>query len=516
MATTKKPHWLAAAGIVALAALRLIWIWHYRDDMTQQKVIDTGLALGATAILLFCWAMFDSGFTRRMRLRLAGGCVATLTLCVVLFEPRGVSGDLVPLIGWRFTRDLAPDRTLLRSASDPHSVEREYAWRDSPQFLGPSRDATWRDIALERDLTAHPPRLVWKRVVGSAWSGFAIRGRDAITQEQDDAEECVTCYDVETGQPKWVHAEQARFDVPVGGVGPRATPTITADRVYAFGATGRLCCLDRDGGHEIWTRDVLADHGARLNEWGMSGSPLLFDGKVIVCAGGPDGHSLVAYDADDGSPVWSAGDDRAGYASPELATLCGELQILALNGGSIAGHDAHTGVLRWSLPWPDRNPNVAQPRVVAGDRVLVSSGYGVGCGLLQITRSADDIWQATSLWKTLSLKAKFANFVTNDGFAYGLDDGILVCVDLASGERRWKGGRYGHGQVLLIGDALLITGEFGELYLVAATPERHQEWSQAQLFDDKTWNPPAFAPPYLFVRTENEAACYELSLTAGP
>ena len=193
-------------------------------------------------------------------------------------------------------------------------------------------------------------------------------------------------------------------------------------------------------------------------------------------------------------------------------TLAGVPQVVILNHRSLAANDPETGVVLWSAAWPGKYPKVTQPVVLPGDRIVVSSGYGVGCALFQIRRQEGAGWSAEEVWKTLSLKAKFANFVQRDGFLYGLDDGIFVCVDGATGKRRWKRARYGHGQLILTDDLLVVFSEFGDVVLVEPTPQEHREVARLPVFERKTWNPPALAVPYLLVRNDEEAACYELPL----
>jgi outer membrane protein assembly factor BamB len=230
---------------------------------------------------------------------------------------------------------------------------------------------------------------------------------------------------------------------------------------------------------------------------------------VVVSAGGADGRSLVAYDAATGQPSWHAGSDGSSYSSPLLARLAGSEQIVIFNRGSLAGHDPESGALLWEHPWPAAQPNVAQPLPLPEDRLLASSGYGVGSKLFQLSRE-QEVTRATLVWESPRLKSKFANLVFHQGSVYGLDDGVLVCLDPATGERRWKAGRYGHGQVLLAGGTLLVQTEGGEIVLVAPDPSGLKELARFQALDGKTWNPPALAGHLLFVRNDREAAAYDL------
>jgi outer membrane protein assembly factor BamB len=284
---------------------------------------------------------------------------------------------------------------------------------------------------------------------------------------------------------------------------------VSGGRVFTVGSNGLLNALDVETGRLLWTRDVVEENGGKVPGWGKSCSPLAVGGLVVVSAGGPGGRSLVAYREESGEPAWAAGDDASGYSSPTLAHVAGRDQILIFNEGSVAGHDPRTGSLLWSHAWPATQPNVAQPVPLPGDRVLFSSGYGIGSKVFRVSTDGSAL-AAHLVWESPRLKAKFANAVFHDGTVYGLDDGVLTALDPETGERRWKAGRYGHGQVILAGDLLLVQTEEGELVLVDADPRAHTEVARFQALDGKTWNPPALAAPYLLVRNDREAACYEL------
>ena len=284
-----------------------------------------------------------------------------------------------------------------------------------------------------------------------------------------------------------------------------------------MGATGLLTAIELDSGKTLWKRDVIRDGDTDVPIWGKSDSPLILDGRVIVSGG--ESATLVAYDAESGEEIWRTGDDGAGYGSPIVSTLAGVEQIVAFNGGSLTGHDIQTGHVLWTQAWPRRQPNVAQPLVLPGDRVLATSGYGVGAKLFRIDKRSDDELAVEVVWESLRLKSKFANFIYYDGFVYGLDDGIMVCIDPENGRRKWKGGRYGHGQLLLVrardeDDGLLIVqGEHGEIMLVEPSPKELRELTRFRALDGKIWNSPALAGRYLLVRNDAEAALFELPVT---
>ncbi len=221
---------------------------------------------------------------------------------------------------------------------------------------------------------------------------------------------------------------------------------------------------------------------------------------------------MVAYDRMTGRRMWRAGDDPAGYGSPIVCALAGRRQVVILNRPGLAAHDIETGRVLWTFPWANSTEtNCSQPVPVGDSRLFVSSGYGKGCALLKVELLESGEWAVRPMWTSRSLKTKFTSAVLHAGHAFGLDEGILCCVDLADGRRRWKAGRYGHGQVLLAGDQLLVQCESGDVALVAADPAEYRELGRFNALAGKTWNYPALAGRWLVCRNDHEAACFELN-----
>jgi outer membrane protein assembly factor BamB len=514
----------------------------------QMQIQWTGQIVILAVLLLLVWLLFFSRWRWKTRLIFFGAVILMLGAIPLLFRLRGISGDILPILEWRWAKsasealpasppihiDTTSAAISVQASSSPRhdpsipvasaqsqavdekveTAAREIS-ADYPQFLGPNRNAILSGIRLNRDWSKHPPKLVWRQPLGAGWSAFAVSGDFAVTQEQRGKIEMVVAYDLKSGQVKWSHGDSTGYESPITGNGPRATPTIANHRVYSLGATGLLNCLDLATGKRIWSKDVVQDNNAQVIGWGMSGSPLLLDSLIVVSAGGREGNSLVAYHQNTGARIWSGGSDRAAYSSPLVATIAGVRQILIFNQNNIAAHDPTTGEILWQQGWPGGSECVAQPVPLPGDRVFVSSGYGIGCKLFQIQRGENGALHSSLIWETNRLKAKFTNVVHRDGYIYGLDDGILVCLDLANGERTWKAGRYGHGQMINVGDLLLIQAESGDVVLAEANPQAHVELARMAALNSKTWNNPALAGRYLLVRNDREAACYELPLDAA-
>jgi outer membrane protein assembly factor BamB len=510
----RKPiRWWPAVVILGLAVAVATGIRLWPKTSFQEKNIATAQVVIMSLLLGLLWVLFFSRLKWLVRLGVFGGVVSVIALTAGLFRIHGVTGDLLPILEWRWKQPAARALPVGQTASPAsQSALPLPTTNDFPQFLGPQRNATVAGPVLARDWKAQPPQKLWLQPIGAAWSGFAVRGNYAVTQEQRGEEEMVVAYDLPTGKVLWSHADPAHYNTVIAGDGPRATPTIATNRVYTLGATGILNCLDLESGARLWSQDIIKDNQSSVGGWGVSGSPLVLDQRVIVSAGGSNGRSLVAYDAATGKFVWGGGNGGASYSSPLPTTLAGVRQILIFNANQVAAHDAASGQVLWEYKWPAGHPHIAVPVVLPGDRVLVTSGYGTGSELLQIKKTEDGQWSATRLWKSIRLKAKFTNVVYRDGFIYGLDDGILVCLDAADGSLKWKEGRYGHGQVILSDALLLISDEGGDMVLVEPVPGGPRELTRFSALHGKTWNPPALAGEYLVVRNDKEAACYRLPI----
>jgi outer membrane protein assembly factor BamB len=303
----------------------------------------------------------------------------------------------------------------------------------------------------------------------------------------------------------------------MGGDGPRATPTIHDGRLYSLGATGILNCLDPATGSVIWMHNILYDAGVDPASgnltWAMAGSPLVFDDLVVVNAGGSNEKAVIAYDRVDGTQRWAGGSRRAGYSSPMLATLSGVRQILIFGGDGLSGHDVADGRELWFQEWTtNQGIHAIQPIVLEDESIFISSGYNVGCGLFRVTQT-NGTWKVEETgWgkRENKFKLKFNDGIYKDGYIYGLDEGILACFDVKSGEIVWKKGRYKFGQIIMVDDLLLIISESGRVVLVEANPKEFREIAGFQAIAGKTWNHPALAHGRLLVRNAEEAACFDV------
>ncbi len=408
----------------------------------------------------------------------------------------------------RAARALAPEvRNAPPRAAEPREATPvEAAW---PGFRGPLRDGVVPGVRIETDWSRSPPVELWRRPVGPGWSSVAVRGDLLYTQEQRGDNEIVAAYRVSTGEAVWRHRDAVRFWESNGGPGPRATPTVRGDRVFTCGATGIVNALDADDGRVVWSRNAATDAGTSVPDWGFASSPLVVGDLVVVAAAG----QLVAYDETSGEPRWVTEERAASYSSPHLVTIDGAAQVVLLRGGGAMGVAPADGSLLWEHTWGPA-ASMLQPALAPGGEVLITGANGlsgIGMRRLVLGRGASG-WTVEERWTSTGLKPFFNDFVVHRGHAFGFDGSIMAAVDLSDGARKWKGGRYGHGQLLLLPDedVLLVLSEEGELALVRATPDRFTELARIPALEGKTWNHPVLVGDVLLVRNGEEMAAFRL------
>jgi outer membrane protein assembly factor BamB len=259
----------------------------------------------------------------------------------------------------------------------------------------------------------------------------------------------------------------------------------------------------------VWTRNAATDNSVKVPGWGFAGSPIVVGDSVIVAVSG----ALAAYDRASGAPRWSKKSGGGSYSSPHLVTLDGVPQVLLLNGAGVSSVLPSDGTTLWENAWA--GVPIVQPAELPGGDILITTADamgGAGIRRLAVTHEGST-WKVEERWTSRGLKPYFNDYVVHEGHAYGFDGNILSCVDLSDGSRKWKGGRYGNGQMLVLTDedVLLVLSEEGELALVRATPDQFTEIARFKALDAKTWNHPVLVGDTLFVRNGEEMAAFRLA-----
>jgi len=409
--------------------------------------------------------------------------------------------------------DAARAPAATKTPTGPAMSERGFTRVEWPGFRGPDRNSVIRGVQIATDWSQSPPVQTWRRPIGPGWSSFAVNGNLVYTQEQRGGDEVVSCYKLSTGEAVWRHRDATRFWESNAGAGPRGTPTLSNGRVYALGATGILNVLNATTGAVVWSRNAATDVKAKIPFWGISSSPLVVDDVVIVAAGG----KLAGYDVATGTPRWSGVGSGLSYSSPHLATIDGVQQVLFMSGPGTTSVAPKTGKVLWEHAWP--GGAIVQPALTEDGGILVhtiSMNGGLGMRRLAVARGAGG-WTAAERWTSIGLKPYFNDFVVHKGHAYGFDGNILSCIDVADGTRKWKGGRYGNGQLVLLADqdVLLVLSEEGELALVKATPDQFTEVARVPALEGKTWNHPVVVRDVLLVRNDHEMVAFRLPVAGG-
>jgi outer membrane protein assembly factor BamB len=551
--------WLERLGTLALIVVALFVTSRVVHESIRGGMM--GMMLGVYSVPLMGLALVAGAVAGR---RLAAGSRRRVMVAIILLacaawtliRTDGITGDGVAQLAWRWTETheqrlaakladgpavaappvaaatpekaapaealpasptvtkTAEDRPAAKPAAEPSALppiaaaaKPVVAWAG---FRGSERDGIIHGVRLETDWSKSPPVELWRRPIGPAWSSFAVRGDLLYTQEQRGEDEIVACYKATTGEPVWIHRDPARFWESNAGAGPRATPTLSDGRVYTLGATGIVNALDAGNGVVVWSRNAASDIGGTVPFWGFSSSPLVVGDVVIVYAGG-----LAAYDRATGKPRWTGKVSGDSYSSPHLVTIDGVAQVIQLTTAGATSIAPADGTVLWEHAWP--GDTIVQPARIADRDILIPNGRNGGLGVRRIAVAhGADGWKVEERWTSAGMKPYFNDFVVHKGHLFGFDGRILACVDLNDGARRWKGGRYGSGQLVLLPDQdlLLVLSEEGELVLVGATPDKFTELARFPAIEGKTWNHPVLVGNTLLVRNGEEMAAFRLSLAS--
>jgi outer membrane protein assembly factor BamB len=381
---------------------------------------------------------------------------------------------------------------------------------DWPQWRGLHRDGKSGDTGLLAQWPAGGPRLVWKaRGLGEGYSSFAVIGNRLYTQGQQGDGEFVIALDVATGKQLW-KTPAGRGLSSDRGNGPRGTPTVDGDRLYAVAGDGTLVCLETESGKRVWGTSFVADFKGAEPKWGYSESPLVDGDRVIVAPGGP-GASIVALNKATGAVMWKSQSDRAGYSSA-VPFDAGSVRGLAILTASAAvGLNVKDGELLWRYPnVANRVANVATP-IVAHDYVFVSTDYGTGCALLKLTPQGSGV-KVSEVYFNKDMRNHYTTSVLVGDYLYGYSSGILTAMEFLTGKVAWRDRSVGKGNCIYADQRLYCMGEDGVVGLIEPTPKAYAEKSRFEIprGSDPTWTPPVIANGRLYLREQDNLYSYDI------
>jgi outer membrane protein assembly factor BamB len=384
---------------------------------------------------------------------------------------------------------------------------------DWPHWLGPQSNGSSPETGLLTIWPTEGPKVLWQVAGGDGYSSVVIADGKAYTLVQRGADELAIALDAGKGTELWKTPIGPAFKNNYGN-GPRSTPWVEGDRVFAQSVTGPLVCLNAKTGDIIWQKNILKEFGAKNITWGLAASPVVAGNLVLAIPGGKDA-GVAALAKDTGALVWKTGSDNAAYASPVVASVGGAKQAIFFNASGLLGVSLDKGAELWRYPWKTEfDCNIMTPLVIDGDKLFVSSGEGNGCALFRLQAAA----APTVIWESKGPKSVMINYwanpVVHEGFLYGFSGEFdkkihLRCIDLKDGRVRWTKEGFGKGSVTLADGHLFIAAKSGELVLVRATPEAYDEKARVELLGDNR-TAPTLANKRLYLRDLKRIVCLDI------
>ena len=376
-----------------------------------------------------------------------------------------------------------------------------------PQWRGPNRDGISKETGLLKQWPAEGPPLAWKATgAGRGYSSFSIANGKLYTMGVRGEREFVVAFDVATGKEVWATAHGSAFRNDRGD-GPRGTPTIDGDRIYALGGNGDLSALDARTGKIVWSKNILREFGGSNITWGISESPLVLGNKVLVNPGGHDA-SIVALNKADGSVIWKSQSDEAGYSSAIPVDINGVTQVVFFTAQRAVGLDSKDGRLLWEYGRPaNRTANAATP-IARANRIFISSDYGTGGGVVEI--KPDN--KAQEIYFTKDMKNHHSSSVLIGDYLYGFSSSILTAMKFDTGELAWRDRSVGKGSLVYADGHLYLLSENGVVGLVEATPTGYKEKGRFRIQQDSlpTWAHPVVAGGMLYLRDQDTIYAYDV------
>ena len=362
---------------------------------------------------------------------------------------------------------------------------------DWPHYRGPSQNGSSAETIGK--LPVGGPRELWRVQLGTGLSSITVADGRVLSAGYKDGNEVLYCLNPANGRVMWTHSWKAKLGDYLFEGGPRATPTADGERVYMLGADGHIACVSAASGKPLWEKNLVSDFGGRRPEWGYSGSPTI-DGENVILDCGGKGASTIALNKTTGELVWKSGDDEAGYGSAIIAQFGGARRILLVKADALVALDAEDGSEAARFDWKTSYKVNAATPLLAGARVVVSSAYNHGAAAFDFSGG-----KPSQAWFTKSLHAHFNSPVASGGFVFGMDGeagqrrAALVCLDLVSGDEKWRAKQVNNGSLILAGDKLLIVTESGDLVLAAASGAAYRELARKKVLSGRCWVQPAFA-----------------------
>jgi len=380
---------------------------------------------------------------------------------------------------------------------------------DWPQFRGPNRDGISEETGLMVRWPESGPEVLWRTALGDGYSGISLAKKRIYTMFGKGADEFVVCLDAVSGEEIWRFRSDDQWKDTQGN-GPRATPTVDGAFVYAVSANGKLYALAAKDGKQVWQHDLRKEYRAKIPRWGMSGSPLV-EGNMLLVEVGANDALFVAFNKKNGKEIWRSEGGKAGYTAPLAFTSNGVRQVIFFAARAVYSVSPEDGAVHWKLPWKtDWDVNAAMPIFIPPDKLFISSGYNTGSALLRVKGGSGAV-AVEEVWRNPEMKNQFSSSVLHGNHLYGFHNKILQCLDVKTGEMKWRMRDLGHGSLIYADGHLIVLGERGQLVLIEATPEEYREKGRVQIFRGKTWTLPTLSGGKLYLRDEKELLSLDIA-----
>jgi outer membrane protein assembly factor BamB len=395
---------------------------------------------------------------------------------------------------------------------------------DWPQYRGPNLDGTTSEKDIAKRFPKGQPKTLWKKPVGNAFGSFAVAGGKAYLFMEKGGKEVCVALNPDNGEQLWATPIDKTIFENQGGNGPRTTPTIDGDRVYVFGTYFKLACLNAADGKPVWEKELAKEHSAQTNDnrtikaWGNAMSPVIV-GDMVIVAGGGAGQTFLAFNKSDGKLIWKSGDEKVTHATPTLATIHGQQQLIFFVQSGLVSLDPKDGKELWRFAFPFKIATASSPIIGGknGDVVYCSAGYGVGSAACRVSKDGEK-FSASQLWRAESENMNhWTTPVHLDGHLYGifgfrqLGTAPLECIDIETGKKTWSKPGFGSGGgTILVDGHVLVQGDKGDLTLVKASPDKYEEEGRIQALGGKCWTMAIVVDGRIYSRSDNQAVCIEL------
>jgi len=379
------------------------------------------------------------------------------------------------------------------------------------QWRGPNRDGVSLERGILKNWPEGGPKTLWRVSIGEGFSGITISQGRIYTMYAKGNDEFVVCRSATDGTAIWQFRSDDIFYDTQGGNGPRSTPTVDGDLVFALGAKGKLYAISSKDGKKIWEHDLKDEFKGYIPSQGISTSTIIEEDLLLVDVGGEPGYSIVAFNKKSGEVIWNSQTDRPGYSSPIAVTVNGMRQIIFFTGTAVVSVAPKDGKLYWRYPWKtDWFANIATPIFIPNDKIFISSGYDKGSALLQINDNSGTE-TVKPIWLSKVMRNHFSSSILYEGYVYGFDEATFKCINVNTSEQKWAIRGFGKGSLIFADDHLIVLSERGKLILVEAIPSEYREKASAQVLQGKCWTVPTLSSGKLYIRNQKELICLDLT-----